>query len=229
MEPSPAKRILADWDRISRQTRRPGSAPRSQVTTGLPVSTITGAALLLVVVVAGGLWLGMPPSVDQPGAQASPSPVEPSASPVEPSVSPMEPSASPVEPSPSAVGTWGPLAVPVDGTGPDLALASGILRITEKCVFLEGGGGSEPAVLVWPPDRTRWVGEQKTVDFRNPDGTSFTLRDGDPVAFGGGGDSKAESGVSAEEWIRRHDWLSAPDLSCPLDVRWYVWETVVRR
>lgn len=103
MERSRADRILADWDRISRQARRPDLPPRRVVTTPLPASTITGAALLVLVVVATGLWLGLPPRVGQPGAQASASPVGPSRSPVEASASPVD--------------TWGPLAVipPQDG------------------------------------------------------------------------------------------------------------------
>ncbi len=113
MERSRADRILADWDRISRQARRPGLPPRRAVTTALPASTITGAALIVMVVVAAGLWFGLPPGAGQPGALVSASPVEPAPSPVEASASPVD--------------TWGPLAVipPQDGADTLAAEAKG--------------------------------------------------------------------------------------------------------
>lgn len=217
MDRSNADRILAGWDSFSRRVSSPGIPPRRAVTTALPVSTLMGAAILVVVVLAAGLWFGLPRLVGQPGAQASPSPSEPSASPV-------EPSASPVEPSPSPVGSWGPLAVipPQDGT--DLARNEGTLRITDACVYLEDPGG-DLWLLTWPADRTTWSEESRSITFENFaafDGTIVTVGDGDPVVLGGGGSSEAESGISGEEWVRRVDWVAPPAPSCSLDRRFHV-------
>ena len=122
---------------------------------------------------------------------------------------------------------WGPLAV-VPTAGGDQALNTGTLRTTQSCVFLETGGG-ESELLVWPADRTRWDAAADAIGFTNSDGTEVTLRDGEPVSFGGGGDSTAEGGVSGEEWLARVDWVARPDPSCPMEIRWYVNEVVSPR
>jgi hypothetical protein len=62
--------------------------------------------------------------------------------------------------------------------------------------------GNDLLLLVWPADRTTWNGEEHAVTLENLDGSAVTLRDGDRVSLGGGGDSVAESGVSGEEWVR---------------------------
>lgn len=119
---------------------------------------------------------------------------------------------------------WGPLAV-VSSTGGDQALNAGVLRIIERCVFLETAGG-ESELLVWPADRTRWNAADESIGFSNLDGRQFTLADGAAVSFGGGGDSTAEGGVSGAEWAAWVDWVAAPDASCPMEIRWYVGEVV---
>lgn len=216
MDRSRADRVLADWDRISRQTSRPHLAPRKAVATALPVSTISAAVLLIVVVAGASLWLSLPPRVGEPGGQASPS-LATSPSP-EPSDS-VGPSPS-VEPSPSLVGTWGPLAVipPQDGT--DLARTEGTLRITDACVVLESQG--KVTLLFWPADRTTWDGGSRAITFENYDGSVVTVSDGDHVVLGGGGDSEAESGISGQDWVRGMVWVAKPASSCPLDVRFGV-------
>lgn len=198
MERSRADRILADWDSISRQARRPGLPPRRAVTTALPASMLTGAALLVVVVVAAGLWLGLPPGVGQPGAQASASPVEPSVSPVD---------------------TWRPLAVIPPQGGADTLRAEGTLRITDTCVYLEWPPG-ELTLLYWPSDRTTWSGESRAITFANFDRSVVTVGDGDHVVLGGSGGS-GDDGMSGEEFVRRMDWVAPPASSCSLD-RWWV-------
>jgi hypothetical protein len=108
----------------------------------------------------------------------------------------------------------------------DQALLTGMLRVTETCVFMEAGG--EPMVLVWHAPRTGWKAETREITFQNRDGTAFSFRDGIQVSFGGGGDSTAEGGVSPEDWLASIDWVSAPDPDCPLEVRWFVNEVALR-
>lgn len=122
-------------------------------------------------------------------------------------------------------GAWGPLAVVPPLQGFDAALAVGALHITDVCVFLEETGGDQ-SLLVWPADQTTWEAAARAIHFTNVDGTGVTLRDGDRVTFGGGGDSTKESGLSGAEWVERLEWVARPDPSCPIDVRWSVNEVV---
>ena len=208
MNHSPTDRILSDWDRISRQAQRPSPPHRAAVTTALPVSMIASAAVLAVVV-AAGTWLGLPrgggsPGGGSPGAGAS------------------------VSPTVSTAGPWGPLAVVPPSNLVMEALAAGTFQITESCVFLEEAG-DDLLLLVWPADRTTWSADPPGVTIRNLDGTSVTLRDGDRISLGGGGDSVAEGGVSGVEWVRKTVWVAPPALTCPLDARWFVGAVVTDR
>jgi hypothetical protein len=117
-------------------------------------------------------------------------------------------------------GTWGPLAVVADDYGA-AALLPGTLRISDECVTLTDNGG-DAVLLVWPADRTAWFAEHKEIGFRNRDGTAMTLRDGDAVAFGGGGDSSSEGGLGGQAWVSSMDWVAEPDPDCPLDVRFTI-------
>ena len=122
---------------------------------------------------------------------------------------------------------WGPLAVMEMSGGMD-ALTTGLLRVTDRCVLLETAGG-ESELLVWPADRTRWDEATGTIQFTNPPvGDEFTLRDGQPVSLGGGGDRTDEGGVTAAEWMASIDWVAEPDPSCPMDIRWYVSSVVAQ-
>lgn len=123
----------------------------------------------------------------------------------------------------SPAATWGPLAVVGFDTG-DEALTHGTLRITDDCAFLEGAGSS--AILVWHDQRTTWRPEAREIAFRNHDGRQVTLRDGDQVSLGGGGDSTLEGDKPAAEWIAGIDWVSKPDPSCPLEDRWFINDVV---
>ncbi len=227
--------VLAKWDEISREARPPGLPARSTVRTALPMATMTGAAILVIAIAAAGLWLGIPArespfgaeasaaaTASRPAATASPpaataSPPAATASPPAATASPPAATASP----PAATATWGPLAVipPQDGT--DLAGVAGRVVITETCVVLDDDGA--PILLFWPADRTRWDPQAKAITFENYDGSGpVTVRNGDSVTLGGGGDSEAESGVSGEEWVARMKWVVPPASSCPLDERWGV-------
>ena len=205
MERPRADRILADWDRISRQVRRPDLPPRRAVTTALPASTIAGAALLVLIVVAAGLWIGLPAGVGQSGAQASASPVEPSPSPVDASASPVD--------------TWGPLAVVSPDDGADTLRAEGTLRITDTCVFFESPYQGRH-LLIWDADQATWNGESRAITFENFDGTFVTVSDGDHVVLGGSGGGAA-SGMG-KEFVIRMDWVAPPASSCSLDPWWSV-------
>ncbi len=218
MERPRADRILADWDRISRQARRPDLPPRRAVTTALPASTIAGAALLVLIVVAAGLWIGLPPGVGQPGAQASASPVVSSPL-VEASASPVEPSPSPVDASASPVDTWGPLAVVPPDDGADTLRFEGTLRITDTCVFLESPYQGRH-LLIWDADQATWNGESRAITFENFDGTFVTVSDGDHVVLGGSGGGAASG--TGEEFVIRMDWVAPPASSCSLDPWWSV-------
>ena len=125
---------------------------------------------------------------------------------------------------PGGPAEWGPLAV-MPSTGGDQALSTGVLRISDRCVLLEGGDG-ESELLVWPAGRTRWDHVRDSIAFTNSDGTWFSLRDGEVLNVGGGGENTVESGVSGVEWAESADWVAAPDPACPLESRWYVGEIV---
>lgn len=121
-------------------------------------------------------------------------------------------------PSPAQQGDaagWGPLAV-LDMDGGMDALTTGRLRVTESCVLLEIAGG-ESELLVWPADLTGWDEADGTIVFTDYDGTTARLRDGEPVSLGGG-----ENTADTESWLASTDWVSPPDPSCPMEVRWYV-------
>lgn len=120
---------------------------------------------------------------------------------------------------------WGPLAVIPGPQGGDAALTGGTLRITDACVFLDKPGGDQ-VLLFWPAEGTAWEAATRTIRFTNRDGTTVTLRDGDAVRFGGGGDRTEESGVPGAEWVEGTHWVARPDPACPTDARWGVSEVV---
>lgn len=196
MKISRADRVLDDWDMVSHRARRPARPPRAIVSgLVLPGSTVAGAAAIVAVLVALGVWYG---GLQGPGRGTSP--------------------------SASSTEAWGPLAV-VRATGGDMALSAGRLRITDACVYLEGAG-DERSLLVWPADRTAWSADSRSINFKNLDGSTVPLRDGDQITLVGGGDSDAESGIPAKEWIRRTEWVAAPASSCPVEVRWSVGDVI---
>lgn len=71
MDRSRADRIIADWDGVSRRARRPDLPRRTVVTSALPGPTLAGIAVLVVVIVLAGAWLGLPRGDGSPGAGAS--------------------------------------------------------------------------------------------------------------------------------------------------------------
>ncbi len=96
----------------------------------------------------------------------------------------------------------------------------GTPRITDACVYVDEGG--EETFLFWPADRVLWNKATRAITFTNYDGTIATVRDGDPVVLGGGGDSAAESGVSGAEWVATMTWVVPPASTCSLDSRFGV-------
>lgn len=117
---------------------------------------------------------------------------------------------------------WGPLAVLPGSNAIMEARIVGTLHVTDRCVLIETFDG-EVALLVWPADRTTWNSDE-SVTLQDLDGGAVTMRDGDVVTLGGGGDSAREGGRSGDDWTTRSDWISAPAPSCPDDGWWIVGE-----
>ncbi len=123
----------------------------------------------------------------------------------------------------SADDTWGPLAVLSGPPSGDEALIAGSLQIAENCVTLEVAT-DETVLLVWPSEGTTWNSESRVIEYSDG-GRTVELSHGEDVAFGGGGDSVEEGGLSPSEWVDSvHGWASEPDPSCPAEVRWFVGE-----
>jgi hypothetical protein len=122
----------------------------------------------------------------------------------------------------TADDAWGPLAVLSGPPSGEEALIAGSLHVNEDCVTLEEGAGEQRVLLVWPSEGTTWNPQTRVIDYS--DGTrTVELSDGDEVAFGGGGSSADEGGLTAREWAASIDgWASEPDPSCPADERWFV-------
>lgn len=200
MDRSRADRILAEWDSLSRGARRPAMPRRTVVTTALSGVPIAGIAVVVLAIAAAGVWLGLPRGGGSPGAGASA----------------------------ASTDIWGPLAVVPASSGFGEALATGTLHITETCAFLEEAG-DDLAMLVWPAGRTTWDQDKRSITLENLDGSALSMRDGDRVSLGGGGDSVTEGGVSGEEWVARTEWVARPAATCPMDARWFVGEVVIDR
>ena len=105
--------------------------------------------------------------------------------------------------------SWGPMAVldAPDGAPHGQAAATGVVRITEECVFLEQNGRS--VLLIWDGSRVSWDAETSTISHRNDDGTVFVVSDGMEVEVGGG----SAQGFPVL-YLERADWLSAPRDAC---------------
>jgi hypothetical protein len=98
----------------------------------------------------------------------------------------------------------------------------GVLRITDRCTFLERGGERE--LLAWPAERTRWDPADRSITFQTRSGDEVTVRDGDDIVLGGGGSSRAEGGETGAEWAAGLIWVAPPDPTCLVDVRWQISE-----
>jgi hypothetical protein len=73
MDPSRPNRILEDWSAVASAARRPVAPPRPVVVrSGLPGATLAGASLVVVVLVAAGLFLGRQGPNDVVGSSPSP-------------------------------------------------------------------------------------------------------------------------------------------------------------
>lgn len=125
---------------------------------------------------------------------------------------------------PGAGDSWGPLAVVAgQGSGGE-ALIVGDIVIGDNCVLLDERG--DGVLLVWPEGRTAWDQETATVRYARRDGAVATIRNGDPVAFGGGGSSQLEGGQSAEDFLTSVEWVAPPQRECVADTRWFVGDLV---
>lgn len=116
----------------------------------------------------------------------------------------------------TASDDWGPLAVVSPRGGSDDASLAGTISLTGNCLLLEDESGTE-VTLVWPADRTHWDATSRTLKFRNDEGDTVTVGDGNAVALGGSGDEGTPT-----EWRARMDWVAQPDAECVRDQRWLV-------
>ena len=106
----------------------------------------------------------------------------------------------PTTASPLPAGEWGPLAVWDDpGTGDsDFALLAGTISIGDECVTVGG------YVAVWPATFTRWVPDERSIEFLDPlSRAAVRIHDGDRVELGGG------------EATPDLTWIAQPDAACP--------------
>lgn len=117
---------------------------------------------------------------------------------------------------------WGPLAVVPGTDAGDGALIQGILEIDGQCVLLDARG--EKVLLIWPDDRTVWNEDTQTVTFVRTNGEEVLLRDGDEIAFGGGGSSAGEDRQGAEEFVVGIEWTAEPEPVCVSDHRWFIYD-----
>lgn len=131
-------------------------------------------------------------------------------------------SASPTD-GPDAT-EWGPLAVVPGSEAGDGAMIRGSIQIDDGCALLDEQG--EDVLLVWPADRTAWNGDEQTVTFVRNNGQAASLQDGDQVSFGGGGSSRGEDGLAADEFMAGIDWVAEPASNCLMDTRWFIYELV---
>ena len=103
----------------------------------------------------------------------------------------------------------GPLAV-VDADLEMLARATGVVEITERCVFLKTQEGRR--LLVWPAERTVWDRGGR-IRFEPVGGEVVEVADGDWVAVGGGPGTDLAGEVG---------WVNEPDPGCEAEGEWVV-------
>lgn len=113
----------------------------------------------------------------------------------------------------------GPLALidgPTDGREASL---SGVLVVTDRCVFIESlpGEGNYRFFVAWSAESTQWSGDAIVIETSNGD---VEVRDGDRVAMGGGGSSTAEDGEDFDAYRTGSQWVVPPDPSCATEQRW---------
>ena len=129
----------------------------------------------------------------------------------------------------SEAGEWGPLAVTTGPGNGDLALTTGVLRISDACVVLETME-DRPTLLVWSSRQATWDAQSHGIVFHTRDGQVVEIRDGQQVRLGGsdrGFSPEVVSdgewdGRSWDEWITTIDWAAAPDPTCHADFVWSV-------
>ncbi len=107
MEPSRVNRVLEDWNRVAATARRPAAPPHGVVVRGgLPAASLLGAALIVVAIVFGGMWLGRQ-SPNGAGGNGSPTPPA-SSSPTAVETTPTLGPTPTLTPAPTPVPTIGP-------------------------------------------------------------------------------------------------------------------------
>lgn len=135
------------------------------------------------------------------------------------------PTATPAESGSAGPVDWGPLAVSTDYLGGNLALTSGVLRITESCVLLEAPDG-RTTLPVWWKDRTTWDAAARVIRVENAGGTVISFGDGQRISLGGSGTAFRNAPQAEitpwETWLDRIAWEVEPDPACSPDEAWSV-------
>ena len=151
MKPSRVDRILEQWSSAAGSARRPADAPRPvAVRTGLPVGTLTGAAIVIVAVAVAGILLGRPgPNPIAGSSPSAPISADASAEAHASASAEARPSAS-AEASPSASAEASPSAsAPIVGPSrPSAPVACDPASLAARISGWEGAAGSRIADVV---------------------------------------------------------------------------------
>ena len=121
---------------------------------------------------------------------------------------------------PRTATDWGPVIAADLGGGGNLARNVGFLTIVDGCLMVERDGEAE--LLVWHEPWANWDPATETLTYAGLDSVPVTVKVGDAVELGGGGESVAEGGRSAEELLSDLQWATDPPLACLEHPRWFV-------
>lgn len=123
--------------------------------------------------------------------------------------------AATVAASPPPPGSWGPMAVlddPMAQGGLDVGAGPGRIRVTERCVYLRGGG--HETTLAWRSGDSSWDPTTREVVFQDDDAGEVRLSDRDRVLLGGYGGGTIEEPAGGPPMV----FLVEPDPGCPATI-----------
>lgn len=100
----------------------------------------------------------------------------------------------------------GPLAVVEPSIGTEDSGTSGRMEITDDCVSIIHPDDTR-SLLIWLRGSVAWDEADRSITVTNPDGSRYTMRDGDHITVGGaGGPFDTIDGVGS--------WVHRPAASC---------------